>query len=80
MNRATPTTRGDVRETTDETARLTVSGSGSSGARYHAIHNGEPACGITARKYTFAKWSVEQAQAWRDPCSYCFPNGDGDSA
>jgi hypothetical protein len=76
--RATPTASA-VRETTDETVRIVTVGGGQSSSKtcYHACHHGEPACGITPTKGESRPWSIEQARVWRDPCSYCFPDGDG---
>lgn len=68
-----------VRESTDDSTRLALRGAKSSSRScYHANYEGEPACGVTTRHATteYVVWPVDRARAWRDPCSYCFPNGD----
>jgi hypothetical protein len=76
MPRVTPSTREAVRETTDDTVRVVVVWGTASYTLYHGSHHGTPACGITSERGKLVEWPVEQARAWRDPCSYCFPDGD----
>lgn len=40
---------------------------------YHAISDGEPACGRTGKSYTF--WEdLDQVKVWKSPCKICFPD------
>jgi hypothetical protein len=74
MAKTTPTSRDSIRNSTDPSMRVVVSN--RSTACYHATHRGDPACGIDSPKNEFVEWPVARARAWRDPCSYCFPDGD----
>ena len=68
-----------IERTTDATVRLVISGGcNASRSKYHACADGEPACGTETRHPTakHVPWPTERARAWRDPCAYCFPDGD----
>lgn len=74
---STPT--APIAETTDESIALVMKSRSGGGVNcYHAVADGEPACGQTPRKSEYVEWPIERARAWRDPCSYCYPDGDDD--
>lgn len=42
---------------------------------YHAYSDGVPACGRTGDSYKV--WhDLDMARAWKDPCSWCFPDAE----
>lgn len=68
-----------IAKTTDPTVRVvTRGGCNASVSKYHASHEGRPACGTETRHPTakHVPWPTERARAWREPCAYCFPDGD----
>lgn len=76
-SRTTPTSRGTVRSSTDDSVRVVlISCQYAAKSSYHLSHHGDPACGVSPRVGEYIEWPAEKAQAWRDPCGFCFPDAD----
>lgn len=71
-----PTEKGGrqriVREPTDESKALVLTGASNNDRSYHAYADGEPACG-GKEDGEYIEWDMDEADEWHKPCGFCFP-------